>query len=102
MPKQHFLKSAARTAGTRVVTTKFFDEFFVAMHDPETAFDVRFGRKSFAALATALAFYVAFLGVAYAREYVAGGCDCDGDSEADNAAQLVGYKDHVTQQYAVA
>jgi hypothetical protein len=51
---QHFLKAPAGTAGTRILAAKFFCEFFVAMHDPETALDVRFGWESFAALATAL------------------------------------------------
>jgi hypothetical protein len=34
--------------------SKFFQQFLIAVNDPESALDARFGRESFAALATAL------------------------------------------------
>jgi hypothetical protein len=47
------LKSTPGAAGTQVLTAKFFDQLFFAMHDAVTAPDLDFGRESFAALATA-------------------------------------------------
>ena len=54
MPRQQFLKPAAGAARARVVSAKFFDEFLIAVYDPEAALDVGIGRESFAALANAL------------------------------------------------
>ena len=51
---QHFLKPAAGAARARIVSAKFFDEFLIAVYDPETALHLRLGRESFAALANAL------------------------------------------------
>jgi hypothetical protein len=52
--RQQFLKSTPGSTGARIVPSKFFQEFLVAIDNPETALDVRFGWESFAALATAL------------------------------------------------
>jgi len=52
--RQQFLKPTSGSTGTRVVAPEFFQQFLVAIDDPETALDSCFGRKSFAALATAL------------------------------------------------
>jgi hypothetical protein len=51
---QHFLKPAAGAAWAGIVSAKFFDEFLIAVYDPETVLHVRLGRESFAALANAL------------------------------------------------
>jgi hypothetical protein len=48
------LKAPARTAWTRVFTAQFFQQIFVAMDRPKAGFHLGLGRKSFAALATAL------------------------------------------------
>jgi hypothetical protein len=48
------LKAAARAAGTRIVSAKFFYEFLIAMDDPETSLDMGFRWESFAALTAAL------------------------------------------------
>ena len=54
MPRQHFLKLTTGAARARIVSAKFFDEFLIAMYDPEAALHVRLGWESFAALANAL------------------------------------------------
>jgi len=50
---QHFLKAASRTAKTEVVTTELFYKLLVAVDDSMTAFDLRFGGESLAALTAA-------------------------------------------------
>lgn len=47
---QHFLKAESRTARTEVVATKLFYKLFVPVDDPVSAFDLRFGGESPAAL----------------------------------------------------
>jgi hypothetical protein len=51
---QHFLKAFVRTAGARIVAPKLFDEFFVAMNDPDATLHVGFGREASATLTRAL------------------------------------------------
>jgi hypothetical protein len=49
---QHFLKPAARTAGTQVIAPQLFNEIFVTVDYPVPSFDLGFGRISLAAFAT--------------------------------------------------
>src|SRR6516164_7978279 len=48
---QQRLKAAARPAWTEVVAAQFFDKLHVAVHEPHTALDVRFGGIGSPALA---------------------------------------------------
>jgi hypothetical protein len=48
--RQHRLKRPPGTAGTRIVSSQLFQQFFVAVHEPMAAFDLGFGRETFAAL----------------------------------------------------
>jgi hypothetical protein len=52
---QQFLKPTIRTAGTGIVTTEFFEQFFVAVNDADAAFDVGFRRESPSAFAASFA-----------------------------------------------
>jgi len=52
--RQHFLKAAARSAGTRIIATKFFDEVFLAVYEAEAALYLGLGGIAFAALTAAL------------------------------------------------
>jgi hypothetical protein len=51
---QQFLKPAGGTARAWVVATELFSQLFVAMDNAEAAFDLRFRRETFTALAGAL------------------------------------------------
>lgn len=51
---QHFLKAASGAAWAKIVAAQFFEKLFSAVDDAMTAFDVGFGRESFAALTAAL------------------------------------------------
>jgi hypothetical protein len=48
---QQFLKTPPGTAGAGVVAAEFLDQLFVAVDDPYSAFDARFGWIAFAAFA---------------------------------------------------
>lgn len=41
----------SRSARAWIVATKLFDEFLIAVHEPETAFDLRLGWETFSTLA---------------------------------------------------
>jgi hypothetical protein len=41
----------AGSARTWIVATELFDEFLIAVHEPETASDLRLGREAFPTLA---------------------------------------------------
>jgi hypothetical protein len=49
------LKPATGTAGAWIVAPQLLEEFFLAVHDAEAAFDVGFGREAAPAFATAFA-----------------------------------------------
>jgi hypothetical protein len=51
---QHFLKPAGGTARAGIIATELFPQLFVAVHDAEAAFDLRFRRETFTTLAGAL------------------------------------------------
>jgi hypothetical protein len=51
---QQRLKSAAGSAGARIIATEFLDQFFGTAHDAITALDVSFGRKAPSTFATDL------------------------------------------------
>jgi hypothetical protein len=52
---QHFLKSAPRSARTRIIATEFLDQIFAAAaHNAITALHMRFGREALPALTTDL------------------------------------------------
>jgi hypothetical protein len=51
---QHFLKAFARAAWARIVAAEFFDEFFIAMHDPHATLDAGLGGITSAAFTCAL------------------------------------------------
>jgi hypothetical protein len=48
---QHFLKTPPGAAGAGVVSAEFFEQFFVAVDDPEAALDAGFGGVAFPAFA---------------------------------------------------
>jgi len=41
----------AGSARTWIVATELFDEFLIAVHEPESAFDLRLGWEAFSTLA---------------------------------------------------
>ena len=41
----------SRSARAWIVATELLDEFLIAVHEPETAFDLRLGREAFSTLA---------------------------------------------------
>jgi hypothetical protein len=51
---QHFLKAFAGSTWAWIVAAEFFDEFFVAVHDPHAALDMRLGGVASSALTGAL------------------------------------------------
>jgi len=51
---QHFLKATARAAGAGIVAAQFFEEFLVAVDNPETAFYVGFRGETAAAFTASL------------------------------------------------
>jgi hypothetical protein len=48
---QHFLKPFSGTAGAGIIASQLFEQFFVAMHDAQAAFDQGFGGEALAPLA---------------------------------------------------
>jgi len=51
---QQRLKSTARSARTRIITTEFLQQFFGTTHDAIAALDVGLGREAFPTFATDL------------------------------------------------
>jgi hypothetical protein len=51
---QQRLKSAARSARARIISTKFLDEFFFAAHDAIASLDMGLRGKAFTTFATDL------------------------------------------------
>ncbi len=48
---QHFLKPFSRTTWAGIVTSQFFEQFFVAVNDAQATFDLDFGREALPPLA---------------------------------------------------